>query len=445
LLFLAVPEPNSTEGKNMSNLARIEASDATSASSFLTLLEARKTAMQYFLAWLVERGAVFPFIRMEVKENSRTLQANASIGKGVLIMHIPRSLMITEEAVKASQIGKLIAAKMERMSLTGYFSVFLLEAKRTSDFWKPYIHVLPQDFSTHPLFFSEAEQEELHGTYALRLIRDELKWIRNEYKLLQKFLPPEMRFTHEEYLWAKCAIMSRLHHVVIGQKKMRALTPLADMPDHDANANVRWEGEASQGFIYTAKRDIEKDEVLTIDYRTTNNSSSFRLYGFCPSEDGNNKTEIQLPSMQSGHPFHECATNLGISRGDKRAFIVSASHNNADAQSMLSYLRLYALPNAAGVGSNELGEPVRSAPEFISLSNEMDALSTLNRACSEQLQRFSTSIEEDEELLQSDKLPINLSNAVRVRLGEKKVLKYFQDLKWADMLRNAIDKGTGGQ
>jgi hypothetical protein len=411
----------------MSNAARIETSDGIPNSSSSGLLELKRERMQCFLQWFAGHGAVFPFVKMEVEENSRTLRANTRIGKGVLIMHIPRSLMITEEMVKASRIGKMIASQTEGMSLSGYFSAFLLEAKRTSNFWKLYIDVLPDDFSTHPLFFSDAELEELQGTYALRIIREELKSSSNEYKMLQKFLPAEMRFTLGEYLWAKCAIMSRLHHVVIGQQNTRALVPLADMPDHDANANVRWEYEASQGFIYTAKREIEEGEVLTIDYRTTNNSSSFRIFGFCPAGEVNNQTEIHLPSMPSSHPFYEYAKNLGLLRAGKRSFRVSANHNKANARAMFSYLRLYPLQDLSGMGRNKARESDKGEIDFVSLSNEMDALSMLAMACDEQLECFPTSIEEDEALLQLDDLPINASNAVRVRLGEKKVLHYFQN------------------
>jgi hypothetical protein len=404
----------------MLNQAKQEASDGTSYSSSSSLLELKRANMQRFIQWLAEQGAVFPFIKMEVRERSRSMHATTGIGKGVLVLHVPRPLMITEELVKASSIGKLITAHTDRMSLSGYFSAFLLDGKREDSFWKPYTDVLPQDFSTHPLFFSEAELEELHGTDALRQIRNKLRCSRHEYKLLKSFLPPEKTFTHADYLWAKCAVMSRLHHLMIYQKKVQALTPLADMPDHDDNANVRWAGEASQGFIYTAKRHIEKGEEITIDYLPSNNSSAFRIYGFCPAGDVNNKTEIQLPPMQANHPFYAVAKDLGVARDDKRAFLVSANHDNAEAKAMFSYLRLFFAQNLSGVDPSKGSEADRSAIEFVSSSNEMNALSMLEMACDEQLEGFPTSVEDDEALLQSGNLPFNVSNAVRVRLGEKK-------------------------
>lgn len=112
-------------------------------------------------------------------------------------------------------------------------------------------------------------------------------------------------------------------------------------------------------------------------------------------------TEIELPLLQADHPYSDYAGNMGAIRGDKRAFVVSA-----DRVTVLS-------GNEPSIG-------------FISPSNELDASCLLEAACSKQLRRFPTPIEERAVLMESNSLTLNLKNAERIRLGEKRVLQYFR-------------------
>jgi hypothetical protein len=111
-----------------------------------------------------------------------------------------------------------------------------------------------------------------------------------------------------------------------------------------------------------------------------------------------------------------------------RVFEVPADYGHRDTRALFSYLRVYGLTDSSEVKLDKGGHVAPVNPE-----NEQAVLSELALACQLRLRQFDTSIEEDDALLKYKALPLRLRNAVRVRHGEKVVLKYFRDLALAAM------------
>lgn len=68
--------------------------------------------------------------------------------------------------------------------------------------------------------------------------------------------------------------------------------------------------------------------------------------------------------------------------------------------------------------------------EPISYTNEMQALELICTLCQEQLDKYPTTIEEDEDLLESQEIAVgsNRYNAIILRLGEKRVCQFWLDV-----------------
>lgn len=420
--------PPSLTGSAMTNNDEATLIDGPQKPATPGCFDFRKKQMQRLLLWLEEQGATFPSVKIEISDDGREARAGAPIKAGALIMHIPQSLMITSQRAKESEIGRLIASNTCHITDNGYMAAYLLDFKRDGGFWQPYLDALPQDFPDHIYFYDESELDYLKGCYMLPRIRRRRARLDFEYYQMRSCLPEEKAFTREEYAWARCAVLSRVHAVTTSGKSGSALIPLADMLNHSADANVNWQPESPMGFIYTAARNIEAGEPLTISYGNECNGIWFSTYGFCLESNPNNLAEIQLPSLPPDHPCFEHAKQLGTERKEMRVFEVPADYGHRDTRALFSYLRVYGLTDSSEVKLDKGGHVAPVSPE-----NEQAVLSELALACQLRLRQFDTSIEEDDALLKYKVLPLRLRNAVRVRHGEKVVLKYFRDLALAAM------------
>jgi hypothetical protein len=396
------------------------------------LVDSEELKVQRMLHWLQEEGATFPSVRIEVGKEGRVARAAAPIKAGALVMHIPRSLMITIAQARDSEIGKLIASCEGTVENYGYMAAYLLDLRREGGPGKCYTDVLPNSFPEHPYFFLESELAYLKGFYDLRTLR---KWKEErcaEYDVIISCLPQDRAFTREEYELAWCAVLSRVYGTTYGGKNRTTLVPLADMLNHSLECNVAWRVQVELGFLYTAIRDIEVGEALTTTYGTACNGHLFVNYGFCIENNPHNLAEIQLPDLPANHPCVEHAKGFGTVRDGMRIFQVPANYDNEDTAKLFSYLRLGALNDASRV-SLEKSDSKTATVNAISAENEHAALTLLSQACGQRMAQFDTSIEADEALLKDKTLPLKLHNAVLVRYEEKCVLKYFMDLAEAAM------------
>ncbi len=390
-------------------------------------IDSGKEKMQRMLRWLAQQGATFPAIKILNMENGeREAYTDAQVKSGALVLHLPRSLMLTVEAAKASGIGQTITAHNPEVSYHGYLAAYLLDIKRNGGFWSPYIDVLPQAFPEHPIFFSESELEYLKGSYALRVVRRHKQWLEREYRELQSCLPPEKIFSPEEHAWALVNVLTRTFSVRFSGQKSHAMIPLADMPNHAVKPNLLWEPEATRGFFLTAARDIEAGAPLTIRYWKECNALTFAIYGFCLETNPYDVAEIHLPSLPLDHPNFEAAKEMGSTRDGMRVFKVPVDLDDKRTQTLFSYLRLSIQADFSGAESDRKGHGISLDSPLH--KSERAALDALASACRRRLQQFDTSIGEDEEMLRNGGLPLKLRFVVQVRHGEKVILKHYLDM-----------------
>ncbi|MFH1496026.1 MAG: SET domain-containing histone-lysine N-methyltransferase [Pseudomonadota bacterium] len=393
----------------------------------LASIDSEKIKMRNLIAWLEEQGATFPSAKIETGPGWREARASAPIKAGSLIMHIPKHLFITTEDAKESEIGRLIAASNCDISDAGYMAAHLAGMKRQSSFWDPYLNVLPNSFPDHPDFLTEPDLEYLKGSYVLRIIRRRRNRLAYEYEQLRSCLPKEKIFMREEYAWGKCIYFTRTFTVKISGVKTNALIPLADMLDHSASPNALWGSESSRGFFFSAVKNIEINEALTISYWRKCSGYTLAYFGFCLEGCPDNVAEIALPPMGSDHPCFEDAKNLGVERNGMRVFRVPRDFDAIDSRALFSYLRLSAITHLSDIGAGNAWSDIGQVG-VINDTNELSAMTALGVACRSALKEFDTSEAEDDILLRDDTLPQKLRNLVQVRRGEKVILNDFLNL-----------------
>lgn len=391
--------------------------------------DAEDPKMQRLLDWLEERGANLPALKIGKAANGvRGVYAHEPVVEGELVIHIPRSAIITLDVAKQSATGKLITAHGANVSDYGYMAAFLLEVKREGGFWQPYLDVMPSGFSEHPLFFSTEELDYLQGSYTLPMVKEQQNWLTYEYKQVIDCLPKGQHFSAAEFAWARCTVMTRTYTITIYDEKSLGMVPLADMLNHSNEADVVWTGESTYGFSLFATKNIAAGHHVYESYGRRCNGRLFVHHGFCLDNNDANEAEIELPALLPAHPFATYTKDLGTLNEDVRVFKAPLQYDEANTKALFSMLRLGVLEDMPGVFRTMVnGAKVNDVPP-ISRKNEIAALTALSGACQRRLAKFATTLEEDEALLAGDTVPSKLRYAVAVRMGEKKILRHYQEL-----------------
>jgi histone-lysine N-methyltransferase SETD3 len=381
--------------------------------------------MRRFLSWLEAHGATFSSA-VTVDARTRQLHATREFVHGQFLMHIPRGLMITREVAQESEIGKLIHQHASPGGKYEYMAAFLMQIRREGGFWKPYVDILPTDFSNHPLFFSEAELEYLKGSHFHRKIRDRRAANEGWYRQL----PPSVKeaYSLEEFTWARCIRFTRTFGVSFNGVPGEALVPLADMLDHSLEPNARYLPESETGFVVTSPGWLQPGTALFTSYGAKSNEHLLIGYGFCLEHNAYNEVEIHLQPLPDGHPFAGHTKKLGETIGGMRAFRVTRSCGDDNASAALSYLRLAHSDASLRIDNAEVQVDNAGKIRPVSRVNEIAVLTALAEACARRLPDYPTSIAEDDALLKDPALPRNVRNMVLVRRDEKIILNYLLDL-----------------
>lgn len=146
----------------------------------------RKAAptQERFVSWLKNAGAKFEHVSIASFESyGLGLKANADIKKEDLLCSIPRSVMLSYDKIKTSgTFGKFVKrdpmlSEMNNVAL----AMFLLHEKfKANSYWKPYIDMLPENYSTVH-YFTYEEMLQLSGTRALKPALNLFKSLARQY------------------------------------------------------------------------------------------------------------------------------------------------------------------------------------------------------------------------------------------------------------------------
>lgn len=384
-------------------------------------------ALLRLVAWVQEQGGSSARVYFRVDaDGQRELCAAGPLPAGALLLHIPRHLLITLDAARASPIGRAAHHSHSHPSDWGYMALHIAHARRTSGPLAPFVAVLPTAHPGLPTLFSDEALAPLQGFYVLPAILRRRARLDDEYQRIAQHLPPEYPITRDEFLWAWCCMQTRYFDTRFGAEHTHSMIPLADMPNHTPAPNMRWHSEATQGMVMTALRPIAAGEPLTISYSHKSNAELLSDYGFCIAQNPYDRTEIRLPPWPAGHPCQALAAGLGLERPDgRRAFRVRASASHAATRDLWAWLRLGALSSEHTMDHPEAAlDAARAGP--LDPENERRARATLAQACTERLAEFATSVPEDQQLLQDGTQPWPLRQMVQARLGEKQLLLHYR-------------------
>lgn len=158
-------------------------------------------------------------------------------------------------------------------------------------FWDPYYEILPKKVNHIPIFWTK-ELYYLKGSPLLLEIRDRVKSTRAEYNKLKKSEVPikEYNITFNEYKKIRSLVSSRNFNLSIDGKQSTTMVPLADMLNHNSNADTNWTyNNQLNSYQMTMRNNVKKGNEVSDSYGRKTNDKYFLYYGFLL-----NDAEVQL-------------------------------------------------------------------------------------------------------------------------------------------------------
>ncbi|KAK4886511.1 hypothetical protein RN001_002782 [Aquatica leii] len=390
-----------------------------------------------FTNWIVDNGATFDGLKIsEFPGYELGLMAERDIKQSSLIITVPKKLMITIDIAKKSELRRLIEKDplLSNMSNVTLAMFLLLEKFKENSFWKPYIDILPTEYST-VLYFNLEDLQELQVSPTLESALKQIKNIARQYAYFFKLIwnsddsashMMRKNFTFNKYRWAVSTVMTRQNTIPTddGTKLISALIPLWDLCNH-TNGNISTDYNPNfNRSECLALRDFKAGEQIFIFYGPRSNAELFIHNGFVCEDNIHDGFWLKL-GVSKSDPLKCKKEELlkKLSLPDHGEFLLRNTTPPVDGQ-LLAFLRIF------NMDTDQLSHWIDQAkPE--NLQNLECAFDTffeqkywgfLLTRLKLILATYKSSIEVDEKLLTNEISP-NKSLAIKMRISEKRILE----------------------
>ncbi|XP_073946251.1 SET domain containing 3 [Choristoneura fumiferana] len=282
--------------------------------------KSRQSRKENFFVWLTENGANYEGIDIKQFEGyDLGLVATNEFKQGSLLLTVPRKLMMTEQDARDSVLADFIAVDplLQNMANITLALFLLLEKNNPESFWKPYIDVLPDKYST-VLYFTPEELLELKPSpvfeSSLNLYRSIARQYAYFYNKIHILDLPVLKsllevFTFENYRWAVSTVMTRQNNLELASTNTTAFIPLWDMCNHDHGViTTDFNKELNRGECF-ALRDFQPNEQIFIFYGARSNADLFLHNGFVYPKNQHDSLSLAL-GVSSSDPLRESKRTL---------------------------------------------------------------------------------------------------------------------------------------
>lgn len=332
--------------------------------------------------WLVALGGRSDDLEVRERDGGRGVYATRAISEGTVLVHVPRSLLVTREVARTSSVVRQVRDGGVELSGThAMLAAWLLVEDRTAySPFRPYLDVLPRDLSSFAVYAPPEERALLRGSLAGAMLRELDAAIDADLPALRR-----VRLLHDldrdALVWARSCVASRVFSVQIDGIDTFALAPFADLFDHHAREDARWGYDPSnECFTVTAMRDLAPGDQVHDSYGQKPNARFLVQYGFCLDDNPFDQVELGFPT----------------------SFLVSRDPRDDGARELIAWLRKH-----------------HPAPD--------DARAAITAAVDAAFARYDTTEADDDALLAGTTLTARGRDFVRARRGEKRVLARWRD------------------
>ncbi|KAL4496233.1 hypothetical protein ABPG72_012970 [Tetrahymena utriculariae] len=397
------------------------------------------------LKWLSDTSSEFNKIKMVYYNNYRGVHARQKIKKGECILFIPVDNMITLELSKELPICQLIESKNIRLLSPKhtFLSIYIIiEKKNHKSFWKPFLDILPVEYTTFPILYTDEELFWLKGSPFLNQVKERRECITQDYQaIVSKIAEFAKLCTLDEFAWARMMAASRIYGLFINKKRTDAFVPLADMFNHRRPAYTNWGFcEDKGGFMLKASEDIRRGDQIYYSCGRKCNSRFLLNYGFVVKNNEANEIQLRVDFDKKDETLPIKLQMIGKRKPESLIFRIHINYEEKSVLEFFGFMRFVLIRDYVVLEKfHEMSEgkefdPLRTPP--FSIENEKQMWSEIHKICAEIMIQYPTTLDEDKKILETSKLTINQKNCVILRMGEKEILMYY--ITMADRMKKLL-------
>ena len=323
------------------------------------------------------------------------------------------------------------------------------ERRKESSYFDRYIDILPKAFDNFPIFYTQEERAWLEGSPFQNQISEKIKDIQADYNTITKEVPDYREFSLKEYSEMRMMVASRIFGIQVDGVKTDGFVPYADMLNHRRPRQTSWSySDERGGFIIESLEDIKRGDQVYDSYGKKCNTRFLLNYGFINLDNDANEYPIKV-SMSDDDKYAAQKVEMIGGQAVKRGFRVQMHMSEPIMDKFLSFCRFTVFDDNIAVlyqikgqwqqrrrpqhaEDSEDSEPstVFQGDEIplISKKNELATWKLIMGYCSEGLEQYPSTKEEDEEILKREDLTFNMRNCVLFRHGEKEILAFLFEL-----------------
>lgn len=307
-------------------------SSSVSASAAAAASASPRDKFQNLTSWLLRNGASFPYLYLKQYEHDhRGVHTLCRVASGKLLLEVPLRCIVTSDLARRSPVGRALESSgVELASNHTFLACYLLEerARGAASFWEPYLSILPVDYNSMPIFFSESDRRWLKGSFTLPKVAERHRELRGEFERVCSALDPcdltvgfddaasiaalsgkfSQRHTLAAFIWARSVVITRIFGftmnvpaagaagsaAAVGRAgvavasvptqlyKTDGLVPMADMLNHKRPRDSSWAfDDARQAFVIQSLVPFAARDEVCDSYGRKCNSRFLINYGFC--------------------------------------------------------------------------------------------------------------------------------------------------------------------
>ena len=247
-----------------------------------------------FLSWSKRKKIMADKLTLAEFDGIRGCMAKENVGVGDDILAIPQEVLIYEETVLKTDLGKMLSV-IPGLGMDNLLIIFTMIDRWDEDSeWKPFWDELPEEFRTG-ITFPENIVELLEGSSAYDEMKKAQKHIRDQYNACKPlfevllsayptYLTPDM-FTYTRYVWAVELWYSYAFEIEFppSPKSKTVMVPFACLVNHSPWPHVVRYGkmDVSTGTLrYPAFRPCNRGKQVFISYGPVPNVKLITYYGF---------------------------------------------------------------------------------------------------------------------------------------------------------------------
>lgn len=403
-----------------------------------------------FIDWLSSQPDVYLSHKIKLHDYTdqnagRGLVATEDIPEDDLLFSIPRhTLFSCQNSSLQSHLAEEDLINLGEWHLL--ILTMLYENSHESSKWQKYFNILPHSFST-PMFWTNQEISELQGsTLASKIGREEADQSYHDR------IAPIIARHPDLFIASQCTIQDfhRMGSLIMAysfdapltttsahsqsdsdpeddgseeeeEKFEKVMCPLSDLLNSDTALNNARLFYHATSLLMKSTKPIGKGDQIYNTYGDLPNSDLLRRYGY-----------VQLPNPHDllelpGDLITSICTLSEVDKLERVDWLLDVEvlddsfdldHSGIVPNELLSTVLVLGMttPEFDTLRKSGKGPPMRGLKSEV-IQPQVLKILAMRKA------QYKTSIQEDEVLLQSAELPVNLRNAIHVRLSEKKILE----------------------